>query len=158
MGTIAKSDVELVEASRRGEHEAFGHLVARYQDVVCAVSFSSTGDRGLSEDVAQDTFIAAWRQLDRLRDVTRLGPWLCGIARNLGRKAHQRRRREEILDDKHFEPGANPFDAAVRGDVERVVRSALARVPETYREVLVLYYCENRRETSPPHSERVKRR
>lgn len=143
MGTIAKSDVELVEASRRGEHEAFGHLVERYQDVVCAVSYSSTGDQGLSEDVAQETFIAAWRQLDRLRDVVKLGPWLCGIARNLGRKAHKRRRREEILDDKHLAPGGNPFDAAVRGDVERVVRDALARIPETYREVLVLYYCEN---------------
>ncbi len=143
MGTIAKSDVELVEASRRGEHEAFGRLVERYQDVVCAVSYSSTGDRGLSEDVAQETFIAAWRQLDRLRDVVRLGPWLCGIARNLGRKAHKRRAREEILDDQHLAPGGNPFDAAVRGDVERVVRDALARVPENYREVLVLYYCEN---------------
>lgn len=143
MGTIAKSDVELVEASRRGEHEAFGRLVERYQDVVCAVSYSSTGDRGLSEDVAQDTFITAWRQLDRLRDVMRLGPWLCGIARNLGRKAHKRRRREEELDDQHLSPGGNPFDAAVRGDVERVVREALARVPATYREVLVLYYCEN---------------
>ena len=143
MGTIAKSDVELVEASRRGEHDAFGHLVERYQDVVCAVSYSSTGDQGLSEDVAQETFITAWRQLDRLRDVVRLGPWLCGIARNLGRKAHKRRRREEVLDDKHLEPGGNPFDAAVRGDVERVVRDALARVPENYREVLVLYYCEN---------------
>src|SRR5687768_12995303 len=143
MGTIAKSDVELVEASRRGEHEAFGRLVERYQDVVCAVSYSSTGDRGLSEDVAQDTFITAWRQLDRLRDVMRLGPWLCGIARNLGRKAHKRRRREEVLDDEHLAPGGNPFDAAARGDVERVVRDALARVPENYREVLVLYYCEN---------------
>jgi RNA polymerase sigma factor (sigma-70 family) len=143
MGTIAKSDVELVEASRRGEHEAFGRLVERYQDVVCAVSYSSTGDRGLSEDVAQDTFITAWRQLDRLRDVMRLGPWLCGIARNLGRKAHKRRRREEILDDEHLAPGGNPFDVAARGDVERVVRDALARVPANYREVLVLYYCEN---------------
>ncbi|HLL22446.1 MAG TPA: RNA polymerase sigma factor [Kofleriaceae bacterium] len=143
MGTIAKSDVELVEASRRGEHEAFGHLVERYQDVVCAVSYSSTGDRGLSEDVAQETFIAAWRHLDRLRNVVRLGPWLCGIARNLGRKAHKRRRREELLDDEHLAPGGDPFDAAARGDVERVVRDALARVPENYREVLVLYYCEN---------------
>ena len=74
MGMIARSDGELVEASLRGEHEAFGHLVARYQDVVCAVSYSSTGDRGLSEDVAQETFIAAWSQLDRLRDTVRLRP------------------------------------------------------------------------------------
>src|SRR5580704_15412991 len=84
MGTIEKTDVELVEASRRGELEAFGHLVARYQDLVCAVSFSSTGDPVLSEDVAQETFVAAWRHLDRVREPRRLGSWLCGIARNLG--------------------------------------------------------------------------
>src|SRR4051794_21457932 len=40
MGYV-KSDAELVEASRRGEREAFGDLVTRYQDVVCAVSYSS---------------------------------------------------------------------------------------------------------------------
>jgi len=40
--------------------------------------------------------------------------------------------------------GANPFDAASRTETERVVRDALARVPETYREVLVLYYHEQR--------------
>jgi RNA polymerase sigma factor (sigma-70 family) len=144
MGVIARSDVELVEASLRGEHEAFGHLVARYQDVVCAVSYSSTGDQVLSEDVAQDTFIAAWRQLDRLRNSERLRPWLCGIARNLARTARKRRRREPFVDaDEQIAPGASPFDAAARGDVERVVRDALARIPDAYREVLVLYYRED---------------
>ena len=147
MGTIGdvKTDVELVEASRRGEHEAFGHLVARYQDVVCAVSYGATGDPGLSEDVAQETFIAAWRQLDRLRDTVRLRSWLCGIARNLGRKARKRRRREEPTEiDDEVAPGASPFDDAARGEVERVVREALAKVPDAYREVLVLYYREDR--------------
>ena len=72
-----KTDAELVEASRRGERDAFGLLVTRYQDVVCAVSYSSTGDWSLSEDVAQDTFVAAWRQLGQLREIVRLRPWLC---------------------------------------------------------------------------------
>ncbi len=144
MGAIAKTDIELVEASLRGEHEAFGHLVARYQDVVCAVSYSSTGDQVLSEDVAQDTFIAAWRQLDRLRNGTRLRPWLCGIARNLARSARKRRRREELVDaDEQAAQDASPFDAAARGDIERIVRDALARVPDAYREVLVLFYRED---------------
>jgi RNA polymerase sigma factor (sigma-70 family) len=144
MGTIARSDGELVAASRRGEHEAFGHLVARYQDVVCAVSYGATGDPGLSEDVAQETFIAAWRQLDRLRDTMRIRSWLCGIARNLARKARKRRRREDLVDtDDQVAPGASPFDDAARGEVERVVREALAKVPDAYREVLVLYYRED---------------
>jgi RNA polymerase sigma factor (sigma-70 family) len=145
MGTIANSDGELVEASRRGEHEAFGRLVARYQDVVRAVSYGATGDPGLSEDVAQETFIAAWRQLDRLRDTMRLRSWLCGIARNLARKARKRRRREDLVDtDDQVAPDGNPFDDAARGEVERVVREALAKVPDAYREVLVLYYSEDR--------------
>ena len=148
MGDIAKTDAELVEASRRGEREAFGLLVTRYQDLVCAVSFSSTGNWALSEDVAQETFIAAWRQLGQLREVGRLRSWLCGIARNLARKA---RRRGDRADSTHVEacddvaaPDANPFDATAQAEVDRVVREALARVPDTYRETLVLYYCENR--------------
>jgi len=143
MGTIASTDNELVEASRRGELDAFGQLVARYQDVVCAVSYSSTGDRALSEDVAQDTFVAAWRRLDRVRAGS-LRPWLCAIARNLGRKARRRTRHEQPIDvDAHIAAGSSPFDDLVRADAERIVRDALARVPEKYREVLVLYYRDN---------------
>jgi RNA polymerase sigma factor (sigma-70 family) len=146
MEAVARSDAELVEASRRGEHAAFGHLVERYQGVVCAVSYSSTGDRVLSEDVAQETFIAAWRQLDQLRETVRLRAWLCGIARNLGRKARNRNGRETLVDQPpavHC-TGASPFEAASDAEAEKVVRDALDRVPETYREVLVLYYRENR--------------
>jgi RNA polymerase sigma factor (sigma-70 family) len=144
MGHIAKTDAELVEASRRGEREAFGLLVSRYQDVVCAVSFSSTGNWALSEDVAQDTFIAAWHQLGQLRETTRLRSWLCGIARNLARKARKRTDREAVVDDDVPALDGNPFDTTAQAEVDRVVREALARIPDGYRETLVLYYCENR--------------
>src|SRR5207237_9065605 len=106
---------------------------------------SSTGDRMLGEDVAQETFLAAWRQLDRVRDASRFRPWLCGIARNLGRKARRRTRREESVDaDALVAPDASPFDNVSRADPRPVLRDALARIPETYREVLVLYYREDR--------------
>jgi RNA polymerase sigma factor (sigma-70 family) len=144
MGQIARTDAQLVEASRRGERAAFGDLVSRYQDLVCAVSFSSTGNWALSEDVAQDTFLAAWRQLGQLRETGRVRPWLCTIARNLARKARQRNDREQEVDDDLPADAANPFDVTAQAEVDRVVREALARIPETYRETLVLYYCENR--------------
>ena len=144
MGHTAKTDAELVEASKRGERDAFGLLVSRYQDVVCAVSFSTTGNWALSQDVAQDTFIAAWHQLGQLRDVGRLRSWLCGIARNLARKARKRSDREAAVDDDLVALDANPFDVTAQAEVDRVVREALARIPDTYREALVLYYCENR--------------
>lgn len=138
------TDAELVEASRRGERDAFGVIVTRYQDVVCAVSFSSTGNWALSQDVAQDTFIAAWRQLGQLREVSRLRAWLCQIARNLARKARQRTDREELDSDREIIALDDPFSTTAQAEVDRVVRDALARIPARYRETLVLYYCESR--------------
>jgi RNA polymerase sigma factor (sigma-70 family) len=141
---MGRSDAELLEASRRGERDAFAALIERYQGVVSAVSYSRTGDRALSEDVAQDTFIAAWRQLGQLREPSRLRAWLCGIARNLARKARRRTARETPLDHPLVFEGANPFDAAALAESERVVREALMRVPDIYRDVLVLYYRDQR--------------
>lgn len=144
MGNVAMTDAELVEASQRGERDAFGVLVSRYQDVVCAVSYSSTGNWALSQDVAQDTFIAAWRQLGQLRDVSRLRAWLCQIARNLARKARQRTDRESLDAEPQLVSLDDPFSTTAQAEVDRVVREALARIPDRYRETLVLYYCENR--------------
>ncbi len=142
---LVTSDAELLEASRRGEHAAFGELVGRYQHVVSAVSYSRTRDHALGEDVAQETFLAAWRQLHQLREPSRLRSWLCGIARNLASKAKRRSMREvTALGDDEVEVIAldNPFDAACSAEAERVVVDALTRVPETYRDVLVLHYQE----------------
>ncbi|HEY5935958.1 MAG TPA: sigma-70 family RNA polymerase sigma factor [Kofleriaceae bacterium] len=138
------SDAELLEASKRGERAAFGALVERYQNVVSAVSYSRTRDQALSEDVAQETFLAAWRQLDQLREAGRLKSWLCGIARNLARKARRRTSRETTTEVVEGVSLDNPFDDVCEAQAERVVGEALARVPENYRDVLVLYYREHR--------------
>jgi RNA polymerase sigma factor (sigma-70 family) len=141
---MGRSDAELLEATRRGERDAFGALIERYQGVVSAVTYSRTGDRALSEDVAQETFIAAWRQIGQLREPSRLRSWLCAIARNLARKARRRTAREAPLDHLLVFEGANPFDRAAEAESERVVRDALLRVPDIYRDALVLYYRDQR--------------
>ncbi|HRC59307.1 MAG TPA: RNA polymerase sigma factor, partial [Kofleriaceae bacterium] len=131
---MERSDAELLEASRRGERAAFATLVERYQGVVCAVSYSRTGDRALSEDVAQDTFLAAWRQLHQVREVDRLRAWLCGIARNLSLKARRKRARETPVEDElEQSASADLFEQVSDRQAERLVRDALHRVPEIYR-------------------------
>ncbi len=141
------TDAELLAACMRGERTAFGTLIERYQGVVCAVSYSRTRNAALAEDVAQDTFLAAWPRLGQVRDPARLGGWLCGIARNLARKARRRRDREVAHDDvtaADLVAVDDPFTAVSDAEAERIVREALGRVPETYRDVLVLYYREGR--------------
>ena len=105
----ALSDADLVDASRRGEHAAFGRLVERYQTLVCAVSFTATGDRALSEDVAQETFLVAWRGLAQFRGDAAFSTWLYGLARS---RCADRARRAAVRPRLARHGEADPVDAA----------------------------------------------
>jgi RNA polymerase sigma factor (sigma-70 family) len=142
MERVDTSDAELLEASRRGDRAAFGAIIGRYQRAVGAVSYSGTRDRALSDDVAQDTFVTAWCRLGALRDPHRLSAWLCGIARNLARAAQRRRRREIAIGERDPAIDATPYHAIAERETEAAVAKALARVPDKYREPLVLFYGE----------------
>ncbi len=133
-------DAELVEAARGGDREAFGALVVRHQRMVEAVAYAAAGDGSIVEDVVQDTFVIAWRQLDRLREVAHVRPWLRGIASNVARKARRRRKHEATMVE--VAGGETPFDAALGRERAREVSEALASLSARYREPLVLFYYE----------------
>jgi RNA polymerase sigma factor (sigma-70 family) len=145
MASVAR----LVRASQAGDQEAFGRIVRRYQCLVCAVTYSSTGDLSASEDLAQETFITAWKKLDSLRDPSRLRGWLCAIARNLALQWHRQRQGDVISGAVSVEQ-AGPLEATTPTPVERslseerasVVWGALNEMPEEYRIPLILYYRE----------------
>jgi hypothetical protein len=63
-----RNDAELVVESLSGNRDAFGQIVARYQSLVCSLAYSATGSLSQSEDLAQETFVAAWKQLADLRE------------------------------------------------------------------------------------------
>jgi RNA polymerase sigma factor (sigma-70 family) len=71
-----------VAATLTGNREAFSQIVSRYQSLICSLAYSATGSLGQSEDLAQETFITAWKRLRLLREPSKLRAWLCGIARN----------------------------------------------------------------------------
>ena len=73
---VGSSDAKLVENSLRGDRDAFSQIVARYQSLVCSLAYSSTGSLTQSEDLAQETFAAAWKQLSGLREPEKLADTL----------------------------------------------------------------------------------
>ena len=112
------SDIELVELSLRGECQAYGRLVERYQNLVCSLAYSACGNIARSEDIAQEAFIAAWKQLASLRDREKFKAWLCGIARNLINNSIRREHRDatsaaEPLENMAEMDGAAPTPAAI---------------------------------------------
>ena len=150
MSLTAHNDAELVSATLGGNRDAFGQIVGRYQSLVCSVAYSATGSLSQSEDLAQETFVAAWKQLADLREPEKLRAWLCGIARNLINNSLRRQGREpshsaETLDLIHETPALEPLppDYAIGREEEAILWRSLERIPEIYREPLVLFYREH---------------
>jgi RNA polymerase sigma factor (sigma-70 family) len=150
MSPTEQSDTELVAQSVAGSHGAFGQIVARYQTLICSLAYSATGSLTQSEDLSQETFVAAWKQLPDLREPGKLRSWLCAIVRNLSRRNHRGQQREpshaaESLENVHETTAleTHPLSEAITREEEAILWRSLERIPETYREPLILFYRED---------------
>lgn len=132
------------------DRHAFAELVKRHQSGVRASLRKLTaGNHALADDLAQDTFVLAWRNLKSFRQEARFPTWLYRIATNCW-LAHLRKRREELLGDRDAElvdeeddaPGEDARDAdhaqgtTMKIDLER----AMARLSEAERAAIVQCY------------------
>ncbi len=150
MTATALNDAELVHASLTGNRDAFGQIVARYQSLVCSLAYSATGSLSQSEDLAQETFVTAWRQLRDLREPEKLRSWLCRIARNLTYDSLRQQGREpshhgealEKISETHS-PEPLPVEQTISNEEQAILWRSLERIPEIYREPLVLFYREH---------------
>jgi len=150
MSVAIHDDAELVSESLSGNRDAFGQIVTRYQSLICSLGYSATGSLSQSEDLAQETFITAWKQLATLREPEKLRAWLCGVARNLinnslrrhGREpSHRAESLEEISESHSTEP--QPIEQTISNEEAAILWRSLERIPEIYREPLVLFYREH---------------
>lgn len=145
--TSAANDAELVALCRRGDREAFAIIIKRYQSLICAITYNACGNAGRSEELAQDTFVTAWRGLGGLQEPAKLKSWLCGIARNLVQNFRRRDRHTptalaEPLSPELASDRADPQEEAVTSEEEQLVWQSLAAIPPDYREPMILYYRE----------------
>src|SRR5512142_1589370 len=96
MHAAAISDAELVAESLGGDRDAFGQIVERYQTLIASLAYCATGNVSQSEDLAQETFVTAWKDLAELREPAKLRPWLCSITRFLISKQFRHQGREPL--------------------------------------------------------------
>lgn len=141
--TEPRDDRELVTAARDGDRSAFGLLYHRYARMVHGILLCRVPPREV-DDLVQDVFVSALRQLHALRDASRFGAWLCTITRNRANDYHRR---------------AIPIEQATEsGEVETMEQSratdhvaeqeaaavlaVLSTLPDTYCEPLTLRLVE----------------
>jgi RNA polymerase sigma factor (sigma-70 family) len=150
MHTAEFNDAELVVESLGGNRDAFRRIVERYQTLISSLAYCATGNVSQSEDLAQETFVSAWKQLAELREPAKLRPWLCSITRFLISKEFRRQGREpvhaaESLEavDEWVSPEPLPSDQVISEEEKAILWRSLERIPEIYREPLVLFYREH---------------
>jgi len=125
--------------------------VRRYQRPVISLLFRLTGDRALAEDLAQETFVKAFRNLAAFDATRRLSAWILRIAHNVGVDALRRRQIRTISIDARPNPdisaSSDPPAPAVADPVERqalgrALQEAMATLRSDQREAVVLRYEE----------------
>lgn len=133
-------------ALRADRFDDFRSIVEQYQSLVWSIAYATTGDASLSEDVAQETFLAAWNQQADIREQAKLKSYLASIARNLGRKA-MRKAGRDVAEAASPEPAEAldaraPLDHVLRREELSQVYLALEGMPEPSREAFVLFYAD----------------
>jgi RNA polymerase sigma factor (sigma-70 family) len=132
-----REEKALVAAARDGAADAFAQIVALHQQQVRAFLRRACGNRAEAEDLAQETFLAAWSSLDRFAGQSSLRSWLCGIAWHklqMAQRGWARARRTEAAFPAP-EMTADPAGAAGRRlDLER----AMAVLPLDQRAAVAL--------------------
>jgi RNA polymerase sigma-70 factor, ECF subfamily len=135
-------DRALVDAILAGEREMFRILVEREQGAVYRACLRILGRPHDAEDVAQESFVMAYRSLGTYRGDGPLGGWLLRIAtRQAYRRLGQRRETSQLdLDLPLGTPGSDPMAVTLASERQRAVRLAVAALGEPYREVVALRF------------------
>ncbi|HEX6963920.1 MAG TPA: sigma-70 family RNA polymerase sigma factor [Lacipirellula sp.] len=141
----APTDARLVEAALKGDRDAFGDLVVRYQDRLFNTMLRIAGSREDAADAVQDAFVQAYRKLDSFRGDAQFFTWLYRIAMNIALSRRRRRRPVSSLDVAKTDAGDEPMDAATGPDDRMLadeqaaqVHAALADLGDQHRKILVL--------------------
>jgi RNA polymerase sigma-70 factor (ECF subfamily) len=165
-------DVALVRAVAGGSQDALAALYDRHADGIFAAAVRLCGDRGVAEEVVQETFLALWNRAELFDpDTASLGSWLHAIGRNrtvdrlraAGRRptlvpiapaAAGEQLEDDVLDRLATgsvvvagRPSPDPESNAASGELRATLRDAIATMPEPERLVILLAYQEELSQT-----------
>jgi len=144
-GTDPRLEARLVARALAGEARAFEELVRRHLRSVHAVALGVLGNPADAEDVSQEAFLIALEKLEECRDPERFAAWLMRIVRNRAlnfRESRSRREGEPLERAAEAAGGDDPAREAERLELRERLLAALAGLPESQREVVLLHDLE----------------
>jgi len=144
-GTLMNSSADLVTRVCQGDADAFRLIFERYSRPVISFIYDMVNDRGLAEELTQETFVRAYRAIHTMRAETKLSTWLFGIARNVARESLRARTRatshvdladRSVMDLSDKKP--EPVAGLLSKELNDLIRRSLAALDEDKRLVFTL--------------------
>jgi RNA polymerase sigma-70 factor (ECF subfamily) len=145
-------DAALAQRAAQGDERAFGQLMRRHKGPLHAFARRHVGDPEAAAEVVQESFVAAWKALDRYDAARPFGAWMRAIVLNKCRDRGRRLLvRRMILGERSIDaPGApdyadpepGPEATTVRAEEIARLEAAIARLPDQLKEPLILTYLE----------------
>jgi len=144
--SIDDQDLEALRRCRRGDRQAYAQLVERHKNGVFRMVFRYVGQNQRAEELTQEVFLKAYRDLEQFRGEAKFSTWLYQIALNLCRDywRSQQRRPEQLLEPEFFvqesSSESSPEERILAEREATRVRRALDSLPEIYREALTMRF------------------
>ena len=144
-------EAKLIARSLKQDSDAFGQLVERYATVIVNLAYRMVGDRTEAEDLAQETFVAAFKSLPTFRAESKFSTWLYRIAANKCKDWLRAKRPgqggqdvdiDEVLDHGVAAEERTPERLLSQQQVAAQLDRAIQRLPPLYREAFVLKHVE----------------
>ena len=145
--SVATGVDAIVQDVRNGNVDAFAEIVATYQKAVWQVTAYALDGQPVREDIVQQTFVDAYRHLDRFELGRDMGAWLRGIARNLVRQHLRTRGRAQhwfVPYVEYVETLDNPRGQSAEDEIAEALRQCREGLPEAARTVVDLRYEQDR--------------
>jgi RNA polymerase sigma-70 factor, ECF subfamily len=138
-------DRSVIDRARNGDLDAFESIVRARMDAVYRLTSAILGDEADARDAAQEAFVAAWRELPRLREPDKFEAWLQRVAVNASRMTLRARGRRRVREIPSSQVAALASRAAIdnRPDAA-LLDSAMRELPIEQRAILVLHHLEGR--------------
>lgn len=144
---------ELIQKTLNGNNRSFSLLVDRYKDFVFSMAVQILKNEQLAEEVAQDSFVRAYRALKSFKSKSKFSTWLYRITYNVALNALKKENRHKeffsahepedymsyaFSDQKHD----TTLDSVEQKDLKLLMREAIAELPSKFGTVLVMYHLQ----------------
>lgn len=145
---LGRSDAELLAACRRGDQTAWNTLVARFQNLICAIPRNAGLGEHLVGEVFQEVFLALFQKLDEIEQPERLRAWLVTAAkyktwRLRSKERFSSSRMEDDEEDESLripDEALLPDEALVELEEQHLVRAAVATLDERCRTIITMLF------------------